>query len=38
LWIGNRLHARVSREQLARVISGIVLLIGVSVLVRAFSS
>ena len=37
LWIGNRLHARVSREQLARVISGLVLLIGASVLWRAFA-
>jgi uncharacterized protein len=35
LWIGNRLQGRISREQLGRVISALVLLIGASVLIRA---
>jgi uncharacterized protein len=35
LWIGNRLQGRVSRVQLGRIISGLVLLIGVSVFMRA---
>jgi uncharacterized membrane protein YfcA len=35
LWIGNRLQGRISREQLGRLISTLVLLIGASVLLRA---
>jgi uncharacterized protein len=35
LWIGNRLQGRISRAQLGRVISALVLLIGASVLLRA---
>jgi uncharacterized membrane protein YfcA len=37
LWLGNRLQGRISREQLGRFISGLVLLIGASVLIRAFA-
>lgn len=36
LWFGNRLQGRISCEQLTRFICGLVLLIGVSVLARAF--
>jgi hypothetical protein len=37
LWFGNRLQGRISREQLGRFISVLVLLIGTSVLVRALA-
>lgn len=37
LWLGNRLQGRISREQLGRFISGLVLLIGSSVLFRALA-
>jgi hypothetical protein len=37
LYAGNRLQGRISREQLGRFISGLVLLIGASVLFRAFA-
>jgi uncharacterized membrane protein YfcA len=36
-WWGNRLPGRISREQLGRFISLLVLLIGASVLIRAFT-
>jgi uncharacterized membrane protein YfcA len=35
LWYGNRLHGRISREQLLRFMSVVLLLMGVSLLVRA---
>jgi uncharacterized protein len=38
LWCGNRIHGRISREQLARVISGVLMLIGGSLIVRALNS
>jgi len=38
LWLGNRLQARISRAELLRVVSGLLLLIGVSLLVRALAS
>lgn len=34
LWCGHRVHGRVSRDQVMRFLSILVLLIGVSVLVR----
>ena len=37
LWLGNRLQARISRAGLLRVVSGLLLLIGVSLLVRALT-
>jgi len=37
LWLGNRLQARISRGSLLRVISVLLLLIGVSLVVRALS-
>lgn len=37
LWLGNRLQGRISREQLGRFISVLVLLIGTSVLIKAFA-
>ena len=37
LWLGNRLQARISRAGLLRVVSGLLLLIGVSLIMRAFS-
>jgi uncharacterized membrane protein YfcA len=36
LWCGNRIHGRISREQVAGVMSIVLLLIGASLLVRAF--
>lgn len=36
LWYGNRLHGRISREQLLRFMSVVLLLMGISLLVRAF--
>ncbi len=35
LWVGNRIHGRISRATLQRVISGLVFLMGTSLLVRA---
>jgi uncharacterized membrane protein YfcA len=35
LWIGNRIHGRVSRAGLLRVVAGLLLLIGLSLLARA---
>jgi uncharacterized membrane protein YfcA len=37
LWLGNRLQGRISREQLGRFISLLVLLIGASVMIRALA-
>lgn len=37
LWCGNRIHGRISREQVARVTSVVLMLIGASLLVRALS-
>jgi hypothetical protein len=37
LWMGNRIHGRISREQVARVMSVVLILIGGSLLVRALS-
>lgn len=37
LYVGNRLQGRISREQLGRFISGLVLLIGASVLIKALA-
>ncbi len=37
LWLGNRLHARISRIGLLRVVSGLLLLIGASLIARALS-
>jgi hypothetical protein len=38
LWYGNRLHGRISREQLMRFMSGVLLLMGVSLLARVFAA
>ena len=38
LWYGSRLHGRISRGQLARFISGVLLLMGVSLIVRALAA
>jgi uncharacterized protein len=38
LWVGNRLQARISRASLLRVVSGLILLIGASLLVRALTT
>ncbi|MNC87739.1 Sulfite exporter TauE/SafE [compost metagenome] len=38
LWLGNRLQARISRGGLLRVVSGLLLLIGVSLIVRALAA
>jgi len=35
LWIGNRIHGRISRAGLLRVVAGLLMLIGVSLLARA---
>jgi uncharacterized membrane protein YfcA len=37
LWLGNRIHGRISRDQVARVMSGVLMLIGASLIVRALS-
>ena len=37
IWCGNRIHGRISRDQLARVISGMLMLIGASLVVRALT-
>ena len=36
LWIGNRIQGRISRAGLLRVIASLLLLIGLSLVVRAF--
>lgn len=38
LWCGNRIHGRISREQVARVMSVVLMLIGVSLVVRAIAA
>lgn len=38
LWFGNRLHARISRGGLLRVVAVLLLLIGLSLIVRALTS
>ena len=38
LWCGQRLHGRLSREQAIRFIGGLLLLSGISLLVRAFAA
>lgn len=38
LWCGNRIHGRISRDQVARVISVVLMLIGGSLVVRALNS
>ena len=35
LWIGNRIHGRISRAGLLRVVAGLLMLIGISLLARA---
>ena len=37
LWCGNRIHGRISREQVARVMSVVLMLIGASLVVRALT-
>lgn len=37
LWIGNRIHGRISREAVLRVVAVVLLLIGVSLLARALA-
>jgi hypothetical protein len=37
LWLGNRIHGRISRAGLLRVVAGLLLLIGVSLLARALA-
>jgi uncharacterized membrane protein YfcA len=37
LWIGNRIHGRVSRSGLQRVVAGLLLLIGLSLLARSIA-
>jgi uncharacterized membrane protein YfcA len=37
LWVGNRIHGRTSRAGLLRVVAGLLLLIGLSLLVRALA-
>ena len=37
LWVGNRIHGRTSRMGLLRVVAGLLLLIGLSLLVRALA-
>ena len=37
LWLGNRIHSRISRAGLLRVVAGLLLLIGVSLLARALA-
>jgi len=38
LWLGNRLQARISRTGLLRVIAVLLLMMGVSLLVRSLAS
>jgi uncharacterized membrane protein YfcA len=35
LWFGNRLHGRISRSGLLRIVAGLLFLIGLSLLARA---
>jgi uncharacterized membrane protein YfcA len=37
LWVGNRVHGRISRDALLRVVAAVLLLMGVSLIVRALS-
>jgi hypothetical protein len=37
LWLGNRIHGRVSRAGVLRVVSSLLLLIGLSLLARALA-
>ena len=37
LWCGNRIHGRISREQVARVISVVLMLMGASLIVRSLA-
>jgi uncharacterized membrane protein YfcA len=37
LWVGNRVHGRISRAGVLRVVSGLLLLIGLSLLARALA-
>ena len=38
IWCGNRIHGRISRDQVARVISAVLMLIGLSLVVRALAA
>lgn len=38
LWLGNRVHGRISREAVLRVVSALLLLIGVSLVLRALAA
>ena len=38
LWCGQRLHGRLSREQALRIVGGLLLLSGASLLLRAFAA
>jgi hypothetical protein len=38
LWCGNHIHGRISREQVARVISVVLMLIGTSLIARALGN
>ena len=38
LWCGNRIHGRISRDQVARVISVVLMLMGASLIVRSLAS
>jgi uncharacterized membrane protein YfcA len=35
LWVGSRVHLRLSREQFARFVAGLVILSGISLVIRA---
>lgn len=37
LWIGNHIHGRISRDQVARVMSGVLMLMGASLVVRTLA-
>jgi len=37
LWIGNRIHGRISREAVLRVVAVVLLLIGASLIARALA-
>ena len=37
LWLGNRIHGRISRAGLLRVVAGLLLLIGASLLARVLA-
>ena len=38
LWCGNRIHGRISRDQVARVMSVVLMLIGISLVARALAA